>query len=131
MIDYWSTNLIFNKVKTMQYKVSPILQFLLIVFNTNNFKILQETILNKLLTKNNKYDHIISISVSWKVHKLTKILSWNVIKLGLLLNIVLLVVHTLLSSLLHYIELHWSKKSHQQQIWYQLWLFHPTLIYSK
>ena len=42
--------------------------------------------------------------VDWKVHKLTKIPSWNVTEWDLFFHIVLLAVHTLLPSALHYMD---------------------------
>ena len=44
------------------------------------------------------------MSVGWKVHRLTKILLWNVSKWGLFSNIVSLTVHSLLLSVLLYLD---------------------------
>ena len=67
----------------------------------------------------------IYIEVSWKVHRLTKIVSWKVTKWGLFFNIVHLAVHTL-PSVLQCLDPN-DQKSHQQQIWYHHmnFLAHP------
>ena len=64
--------------------------------------------------------------VSWKVCNLNKTLSWNVTKRGLFFNIVPLVIHTFLSSLLQYFPL--VKKIING--WYDvvIWTFQHTLI---
>ena len=55
----------------------------------------------KICSNNKKNDSVFHFlfvqyctSISWKVHKLTKILLWNVTKWGLFFILVLLVVHT-------------------------------------
>ena len=60
---------------------------------------------------------------SWKVHRLTKILSWNVTKLVLFSNIAHLAVHTLLPLVLQCLDL-----SRYDVI---LWTFQSTLIASR
>ena len=53
--------------------------------------------------------------ISWKIHRLTKILSWHVTKWGLFYNIVTLAVHTLLLLVLQ-CSVFMGKKN-QQKIW--------------
>ena len=64
--------------------------------------------------------------VSWKVHRLTKMVSWNAIKWSLFVNIVPLTVCTLCPSVLQCLIV---KKSHYHQIWHPHTNFSPLPQY--